>query len=78
MVLELHESVSVLEDDLPDPAVTLEELLHVALAAAVRDVADEDAAAGHGGGGKSVDLFEKWGLETRRWVRNFSSTPNLD
>ena len=43
MVLELNESVSVLEDDLPDPAVALEELFHVALAGAAGDVPQEDA-----------------------------------
>ena len=40
-VIELYESVSVLENDIPDPAVALEESLNVPLPALGGDVANK-------------------------------------
>jgi hypothetical protein len=47
VVFELNEAISVLDDDIPDAAVTFEESLDVAITNIVRDVSDVNTLALH-------------------------------
>ena len=46
VIVELHKSESVFDDDITEAAVGLEELLNVALASRRGDIAEEHACAG--------------------------------
>lgn len=47
VVFKLHESISVLDDNIPDAAVTLEESFDIAITNIVRDITDVNALASH-------------------------------
>jgi len=49
-ILKLTEPVSTLEDDVPDPAIAFEELLHVPVSGVFRDVSEIDFVISRHGG----------------------------